>query len=32
MNGPGHNPRDDEQDEEEMFVFAVAEMVQRGDV
>ena len=26
------NPRDDEQDEEEMFVFAIAEMVQAGEV
>ena len=32
MSGPEDNPRDDEQDEEEIFVFAIAEMVQDGQV
>ena len=32
MAGPEDNPIDDEQDEEEIFVFAIAEMVGRGDV
>ena len=32
VTGPEFNPRDDEQDEEEQFVFAIAEMVQEGKV
>ncbi len=30
MAGSEHNPQDDEQDEEEQFIFTIAEMVQDG--
>lgn len=32
MTGPEHNPRDDEQDEEELFVLLIAELVQAGKI
>lgn len=32
MSGPEDNPRDAEQDEEEQFLFAIAEMIQDGRV
>ena len=32
MTGPEHNPRDDEQDEEELFVLVIAELVQAGKI
>jgi hypothetical protein len=32
MTGPEHNPMDDIQDEDEMFVFVIADLVQRGEV
>lgn len=32
MTGPEHNPRDDEQDEEELFVLVIAKLVQAGKI
>ena len=32
MGGPEDNPRDDDQDEEEQFVFTIAELVQEGKI